>query len=91
VLQHTPRWVTAAPPSDEIVPPLKAVVFVIAEVGLVERVAKKVSPPALLLSFEQPTAAISSNILLKKPTIILDFINSFLRIICIRQDKSKKV
>jgi hypothetical protein len=38
VAQHTPRAVTAEPPSDVILPPLVAVVGVIAEAAVVERV-----------------------------------------------------
>ena len=53
VLQQTPRAVTAAPPSALMVPPLVAVVFVIAVtavvviVGMVEgdAVVKTESPP----------------------------------------------
>lgn len=35
ILQHTPRAVTADPPSEEILPPLEAVVVVIVETAVV--------------------------------------------------------
>jgi len=38
VFQQTPRAVTAAPPSDEMLPPLVAVVLVIEDAAVVVRV-----------------------------------------------------
>ena len=53
VLQQTPRTVTAAPPSEFIVPPLLAVVLVMADIAVVvitgmvevDAVVKIESPP----------------------------------------------
>ena len=51
VLQHTPRAITAAPPSEVILPPLAAVVEVMLEiavvvtVGTMARVVKVTSSP----------------------------------------------